>query len=109
MFYRTSCFKNGWIIGDFLPSIIRTKDFEVAIHDYKKGHESDGHYHKIATEVNVIITGKVLFFDSYGKEILYANDIFVYKPYDISQVAFLEDTKLLIIKTPSVPGDKYYD
>ena len=29
--YKLSEFKDGWIVGNFEPSILKTKDFEVAI------------------------------------------------------------------------------
>ena len=34
-------------------------------------------------------------------------DIFIFNPYEIADPIFLEDCTVLIIKTPSVPGDKY--
>ena len=34
-------------------------------------------------------------------------DIFILKPYEIADPIFLEDCTVLIIKTPSIPGDKY--
>ena len=34
-------------------------------------------------------------------------DIFILRPYEIADPIFLEDCTVLIIKTPSVPGDKF--
>jgi len=95
----------GWFIGNFSPSIFKTKNFEVGIHEYKKGYVSPdkGHYHKIATEINYISYGKI----QIDQKILSKGDIFMYEPYEKSYVTFLEDTQLFIIKIPSVPGDKY--
>ena len=33
---RLSDYTRGWIIGDFEPSVLRTKDFEVAVFTHKK-------------------------------------------------------------------------
>ena len=49
----------GWFIGDFEPSILRTKDFEAGIVYHKKGELWPAHYHAIATEYNVLVSGKV--------------------------------------------------
>jgi hypothetical protein len=34
-------------------------------------------------------------------------DIFILKPYEIADPIFLEECTVLIIKTPSIPGDKF--
>ncbi|NBL00057.1 MAG: hypothetical protein EOM50_19015, partial [Erysipelotrichia bacterium] len=49
----------GWFIGNFDPTLIKTNDVEVAVKEYKKGDYEEKHYHKIATEITVIVTGKV--------------------------------------------------
>ena len=36
-----------------------------------------------------------------------AGDIFILEPFEIADPEFLEDCDLVIIKTPSLPGDKY--
>lgn len=96
-------FTNGWFIGNFEPSLDKTKDFEIAHHFYPKDFKGTPHTHRIAIEYNYIVSGKLT---ASGKT-LEAGDIFIYDPNDISDVTFLEDTNLIVIKTPSVPGDKY--
>lgn len=100
-----SKFKNGWFVGNFEPSVLKSEAVEVAFHEYPAGHKGDGHYHNIATEINLIIEGKVGFPSSV---ILSAGAIWIVKPGEISDAIFLEDTKLIVIKAPSVPGDKHY-
>jgi hypothetical protein len=95
-------FWHGWFIGDF-PSIFKTKDFEVAVMRFKKGTKPDRHFHKIATEYNVIIYGKI----KIKNNTFYKDDIFIFKPNEISDVEFLSDTCLVVIKIPSVKNDKY--
>ena len=43
---KLSDYTRGWIIGDFEPSIFRTKDFEVAVLNHKKDEKWIAHYHK---------------------------------------------------------------
>ena len=96
-------FINGWFIGNFEPSILKTELFEVAHHFYKKDFRSIPHTHKVATEYNYIVSGKVLI----GLQELSGGDMFIYTPNEVANVVFLEDTNLIIIKTPSIPIDKY--
>lgn len=97
-------FINGWIIGNFSPSLIKSNDIEVAVFYLKKGDQGDGHFHKIATEYNIILQGLA---EKNGKE-LKTGDIFTYYPEECSYVKYLEDTILLVIKTPSIQNDKFY-
>jgi mannose-6-phosphate isomerase-like protein (cupin superfamily) len=98
-----SDFKAGWFIGDFEPSLFRSPHFEVAHHFYAKGVKSTPHLHKLATEYNYIVNGSVKVLD----KALGRGDVFIYEPSDVCDVEYLEDTDLLIIKSPSIPGDKY--
>jgi|ERR1019366_183448 quercetin dioxygenase-like cupin family protein len=96
-------FTNGWFIGDFEPSLLKTPQFEVAHHFYPTGFIGTPHTHKIATEYNYIVNGRI----SVDGNILKTGDIFIYEPGDIADVKFLDDTNLIIVKTPSIPNDKY--
>lgn len=100
---KISDFTNGWIIGDFQPTLLKTKEFEIAHHKYPKGFVGTPHTHLIAIEVNYIVKGRLV---ATGLE-LTDGDVFIYEPGEYSEVTFLEDTDLIIVKTPSVPGDKY--
>ena len=60
----------GWFVGDFEPSVIRTKDFEVAVKKYKAGDKEARHIHKVATELTVIISGKVLIYSNISQYLL---------------------------------------
>lgn len=100
---RIEDFVRGWIIGDFDPSILKTKDFEVAVLSHKKGEVWPKHYHRVATEYNVMLDGKMFIG---GKELV-SGDIFIFNPEEIADPIFLEDCRVLVIKVPSVIGDKY--
>ena len=99
---RIEDMKKGWFIGDFEPSVLKTKDFEVGVVSRPKGPEKP-HYHAIATEYNLVISGS---FNLNNKE-LKTGDIFVIHPGEVVNPVFYEDTKILSIKVPSVIGDKY--
>jgi quercetin dioxygenase-like cupin family protein len=98
-----SKFTGGWFIGNFTPSLLKTEEFEAAHHFYKKGFKGTPHTHKASTEYNYILSGKLIA----SNQILSSGDIFIYEKNDISDVSFIEDTNLIIIKTPSIPNDKF--
>lgn len=97
-------YKNGWIVGDFTPAIYKNSLFEVAIHNHKKNEETFPHYHKITKELNLILEGTLKVSD----HILSSGDIWIYEENEISNVEFITDCKLLIVRWPSIPSDKYF-
>ncbi len=100
---KLSDYTRGWIIGDFEPSIFRTKDFEVAVLNHKKGEEWPAHYHKKGVEYNVLVSGKMVI---QNKEIN-SGDVFILDRYEVSDPVFLEDCIVVCVKTPSIPTDKF--
>jgi len=100
-------FKGGWFLGNFEPSLLKSMDFEVAHQHHKKGVKSTPHIHKISTEYNYIVKGKIKLGAGKGSLILSDGGIFIYEPYDVSNVEFLKNTDLIVIRIPSSPGDKY--
>jgi len=96
-------FTRGWIIGDFDPSILRTKDFEVGVLTHTKGEFWSPHYHKIAQEINVLLSGSM----SCNGKLFAPGDIFVFDQGEVCSPIFHEDCKILVVKIPSVIGDKY--
>lgn len=93
----------GWFVGNFEPSILKTNDVEVAVKSYKKGDKEEKHYHKIATEITVIISGRVRMFQ---KEWV-AGDIIIAEPGDATDFEALEDTINTVVKIPGANNDKY--
>lgn len=100
--YSIKDFKGGWILGDFEPSLLRTKDFEVAYHQYASGQFWDTHTHRYTTEYNILIEGSMRVCD----KDLYTGDVFVIHPGEIAAPVYQTDCKVIIIKIPSIPGDK---
>jgi len=92
----------GWFLGDFEPSVYKTKDFEVGYLSHSKGEIWPTHYHEKVLEINLLIKGRIKF----GDVIIEPGHIFIFKPFEISEPEFLEDCELVCIKTPSIPNDK---
>lgn len=93
----------GWFVGDFYPNILRNKDFEVGVKFYKAGDKEDWHVHKVGTEITVILDGTVKMHD----EIYRSGDIILLEPGNGTSFEALTDVKTVVVKTPSVMGDKY--
>jgi len=100
--FRFENMKGGYYIGDFEPSAFKTKDFEVAFVKHEEGDTWVKHYHNLLTEINLVISGRVKIND----EIFVAGDIFVVEPKEIVDPLFLENTELIVTKTPSIIDDK---
>lgn len=100
---KLSRMKGGWFIGDFDLSVIRNKDFEACYKLHKKGEYWPKHIHKISTELTVLIHGKMKIMG----QIMEAGDIFVIYPDEVADPEFLEDCEVIVVKLPSVIGDKY--
>jgi hypothetical protein len=97
-----SKFKNGWFIGDFIPTLLRTEDFEICVKNFKQGEIELPHFQRIATEVNLVVSGSIRM----GEHILEADDILTIFRGEICDFEALTDCKVLGIKFPSLPNDK---
>lgn len=94
----------GWFVGNFDPSLIKTENLEVAVKEYRKGEYDPLHFHKISTEITVVVTGSV---KMKGKK-YYKGDMIILEPDDISDLESLEDnTVTVVVKVPSANKDKY--
>lgn len=100
---KLSDMHRGWVIGDFDPSLLRTKDFEVGILKHPKGEKWPAHYHKIATEYNILIQGAMRLCDVE----LVAGDTFILEPNEVADPIFHEDCTIVCVKVPSSTTDKY--
>lgn len=93
----------GWVIGDFEPSLLRTKDFEIGILKHPKGEKWPAHYHKIATEYNILIAGTMRLCDTE----LVPGNTFILEPGEVADPVFHEDCTIVCVKVPSSTTDKY--
>jgi len=93
----------GWFVGAFSPTACQTDACEVAVKHYKAGDKEDPHFHKIATETTLILSGTVFMA---GQE-WHAGDIVVMEPGDITGFEALTDAINIVVKTPGALNDKY--
>lgn len=93
----------GWFIGSFKPTLIDTNDVEVAVKRYKAGDYEAAHYHKIATEITVIVSGEV---EMNGIKYI-QDDIIVISPGEKTDFKCLTDVITTVVKYPGASNDKY--
>lgn len=93
----------GWFVGSFSPAVHNTQDCEVAVKYYKSGDHESAHYHAVATEITVIVQGKVRMKDKEWS----AGDIIVLSPGEVTDFEALTDAINVVVKTPSVLNDKF--
>ena len=93
----------GWFVGDFTPSLLLTEACEVAVKSYKAGDSEELHHHKVATEVTLILSGRVRMC---GKE-WGEGDIIVLEPGEATDFVALTDAVNVVVKTPGAKNDKY--
>lgn len=105
--YHIDSFKNGWFLGNFNPSVLQTENFEVSYMKHYEGQKWPRHYHLIACEINVLMKGRMIIHLNDHSVNLNPGDIFKINPGEIVKPEFLEDCELIVIKIPSVIGDKY--
>lgn len=101
--YRIENFKEGWILGDFEPSVLRIKEFELGVKVHNKGDVWPAHIHKLCDEYNILIKGWMRIQDKF----LISGDVFVIKKGELADPVFLDDCTVVTLKAPSIPGDKY--
>ena len=100
---QLSNFTKGWFVGDFAPTLCRPQVVEVAVKKFRAGETEAAHFHKIATEYTVVISGRVRMFEREWKE----GDVVVAEPGDKTSFTALTDAVLTVVKFPGAPHDKY--
>jgi len=93
----------GWFVGDFSPTAFASRDCEVGVKRYRAGETEAAHVHKVATELTVVVSGRVRM---NGRE-FGADDIIVLDPGTPADFEVLEDAVTVVVKVPCVAGDKY--
>jgi len=100
---RLEAMVKGWFVGDFTPTAIRSEHCEVAIKHYAAGDHESAHYHAVATELTAIVSGRVrMMGQEWG-----AGDIVTVEPGEATDFAALTDAVTVVVKLPSVKGDKF--
>ena len=93
----------GWFVGGFERAVLKTTDVEVAYQINYKGEKHPQHFHKVATEVNLILSGHVIMSGQHYR----AGEGVIFEPGDICECEYLEDTASIVVKVPGPLNDKY--
>lgn len=93
----------GWFVGDFSPTAYKTDACEVGVKRYSAGDHEAAHYHKIATEITVVLEGQVRMMG----RIWNAGDIIVLEPGEVTDFEALTDAVNVVVKVPGVLDDKF--
>ena len=101
--YNLNAFTKGWFVGNFTPTLISTDAVEVAVKHYKAGESEAAHFHKIATELTLIVSGRVRMS---GEEVG-PGEIIKMEPGQATDFVPLTDVTTVVVKVPCVRGDKY--
>jgi dTDP-glucose pyrophosphorylase len=101
--FKLHNFVNGWIIGNFEPSLLKNSGVELAVMNKKKGKGiHDYHYHEQCVEINVLIKGKMMC----NNKIIEENDIFIFNKNVPSIYEYLEDCTFVVFKNKPSSKDK---
>ncbi len=95
----------GWFVGDFSPTVFKTKDCEVALKEYSAGDYENRHHHKEAIEITLIAKGKV----EMNGETFEEGAIILLDRNESTDFKSLTDSITVVFKSPSVTNDKYLD
>jgi len=101
--YKIKNFKRGWFIGDFSPTLFKTKNFEIAMKTYEAGDCEDAHYHVKSTEYTLVVNGSVKFNNKKYSE----GDIIKVKKNEVVEFKSITDSVTMVVKIPSSKNDKF--
>ncbi|HEY5793204.1 MAG TPA: hypothetical protein VIS74_07890 [Chthoniobacterales bacterium] len=93
----------GWFVGDFSPTMLATGEVEVAIQRYPAGSHEAAHFHKVATEITVILEGEA---EMLGR-IFRTGDIVKLPPGTTTDFKAITDVTTVVVKHPGAKNDKY--
>ena len=93
----------GWFVGAFAPTAFHTEVAEVAVKAYKAGDREDRHHHKVATELTLVLNGTVRMNGATYRK----GDIIRIEPGESTDFEAETDVTTVVVKVPSVAGDKY--
>ena len=93
----------GWFVGGFSPSAHQTQACEVAVKQYKAGEIEPSHFHKISTEITLILSGRVRM----AGQVWTTGDIITLAPGEITDFEAITDTINVVVKVPGALNDKF--
>src|SRR3989344_6016639 len=96
--------KKGWFVGNFEPAAFKTGNAEVAVKKYKAGDSEKKHFHRIATEITVVVSGEVEMNNNRYR----AGDIVIIEPSEAADFKTIYDAITVVVKVPGAKNDKYH-
>jgi hypothetical protein len=93
----------GWFVGSFKETTYKTDAVEVAYKIHTAGETWEAHYHKLSDEINYLISGEM---EINGTKLI-APVVFIIPKGEIAAPIFHTDVKLVVVKIPGIPNDKY--
>jgi len=93
----------GWFVGAFQPTAFSTDACEVAVKYYKAGDCEGAHYHKVATEITLVLSGKVSMLEKSWSD----GDIITISPGEATAFQALTDAVTVVVKVPGALDDKF--
>jgi hypothetical protein len=100
--FKIEDFTKGWVMGDFDPVIVKSKDFEMGMKFFSAGDTEPAHFQLIATEITLIASGEV----TINGVNFSSGDVVLIEPGEVSDFKSRTESKLFCIKFPSLPNDK---
>jgi hypothetical protein len=97
---KLSDMTKGWFVGDFSPTVLAT---QVGVKHYTAGQKEERHYHEVATEITLILTGHVRM----NNKEFHAGEIIIIEPMESTDFEVIEDTTTVVVKLPGKSNDKY--
>ena len=92
--HRLTDMESGWFVGSFEPTLLKTEEVEIGVKRYKAGEYDAVHFHKIATEITVIIEGLV---EMNGVRYC-ADDIITIEPGESTDFTAITDAATVVCK-----------
>ena len=104
----------GWFIGQFIDKdkypLLKSNEFKVAWKELPKNFTEKKHIHKKAIEVNIVISGWMeITIDGNRQKVSEKQFYIIYPNTPLSIQGTGENTKVIVIKCPSVKDDKFVE
>ncbi|MEO8153069.1 MAG: hypothetical protein ABI605_08370 [Rhizobacter sp.] len=93
----------GWFVGGFTPTALSTTACEVGLKTYPEGAFEGRHFHKVATEVTLVVSGRVRMA---GRE-WGTGDVVVLAPGEATDFLALTEAVTVVVKVPGQLDDKF--
>ena len=97
----------GWFVGKFDPHLVFSENLEFGYKRIPQNTKPDYHFHKFKTEYTILLEGEI-FCESISKFIKPISCI-KWEPFEKNDQKYTKDSLILIINTPSVMNDKFFD